>query len=201
MSSVIHPRVLTAEIVVSQYTNLLMEVIRSFHLERFSCAFSDEDAFQGMLFSLIKVSDTLGSSYLDRYDVERAAPTTYLRMYAVQWMTKLVRRLRREPNTKSLTHMDSGKAEPDVYDDLAVSDILRLLDRKPYNVARSLAPNGEPRSTLHIVQLMLVRRLKVCEVGRHLDINPNEVVRRLKRLRGEPDMLRLAASFGMTISP
>lgn len=207
------PDVLTPELVLNHYEALLRSRIRSFRLPESM----EEDLFQEMFLSLIQPSETLGTSYIQRYNPVRAAASVYLQMFANQWLIKYLDRQEREVAfdcslTFAFTEQeeasgseiseavvaDEGTWRVVLENDALREEILRLVDRAPYNQPASYAPDGEPRSTKRIVELLLVEELSMREIGRRLSLSPNEVCRRVKMLRRERWVRQMAADMGVS---
>jgi hypothetical protein len=198
---------------VTTFTPLIRHRIRKFQVTE-----SVDDCLQQILLSMITPSAKLGTSYLERYDPSRGTAQHYVLMFTMQQMMKLHARekarhqLVPEPLPIELHDGDdeaSGTlraveavAESTIADPAAPwealdqeirtpADLRRLLGRSRHAECRSYSPTGEPRSTLHMLELLIWGGLSITEIAARLAITTAEVHRRFKLLRKEPSLAAL----------
>lgn len=209
----LRPERLTADFVVTTFTPLIRHRIRKFAVSE-----SVDDCLQHILLGMITPSESLGTSYLERYDPSRGTAQHYVLMYAMQQMMKLHGRekTRREiiPEfvpIESVEPEGEMRGTLDAYDCISEGsladpaapweslhqeirrpeDLRQLLGRTRHAECRSYSPSGEPRSTLYMLELLIWGGLSITEVAARLDISAAEVHRRFKLLRKEPRLVAL----------
>lgn len=209
MRADLHPDHLTIGFVLSNYERLLRHRIRQFHVSE-----PAEDCFQQIVLAMITPSDSLGTSYLERYNPSRGPAQHYVLMFAMQHMMKLhsreTNRRRIMPTPFSLSYVDSDSLsdeDSDVAESMLVDphwnpddsdrtirspeDLRQFFAGTRHAFAHSMSPSGEPRSTVYMLELMLFGGLTISEIANRLEVSAAEVHRRIKLLRKEPRVLAL----------
>jgi hypothetical protein len=211
------PESLTIDLVLSLYRNLLAHKIRQFNV-----ADSVEDCLHQIILQMITRSETLGTSYLERYSPERGSAKNYVVMFCVQQMMKMTsaeanrRRLMPEPSRICYEVSDGG----DEHTSSASGEVLEstILDpswspeyyeatiRTPGDLREYLADTvhvevtgwsaaGEPQSTVYMLELMLWGGLPISEVAHRLGVSTSHIHRRLAQLRKDPKILALRQDY------
>lgn len=206
MSTATPPDALTIEYVLQHFTKMMRHRIRTFKV-------SDpvDDCFHQILLAMMVPSETLGTSYLERYNPSRGPVQHYVMMFCVQQMMKLHQREKHRHSLMPVTvrldfesddHLSSESTQlvhecivpdPRTVDDSGLhetirspEDLHRFFANTRYAQATSVSPSGEPRSTVYMLELLLFGNLTISEIAARLDITPAEVHRRFKALRKEP---------------
>lgn len=196
---------LTIEVVLERYDRL----IRS-KLVKFTNGDDLEDCFQQVVLAMITPSKTLGTSFLERYNPSRGNIPNYLSMFCVQQMSKRFNRMKSSPETvpilqgtsediERLTGLgvseeaiqDLSETKLDIDTIKSPEDLRRILQGTHHIRVTSCSPSGEPRSTYHMLCLIVWEGLTPKEVADRLGVTSSEVYRRLKALRTEPRLVAL----------
>lgn len=216
MSANLRPDHLTIELVVENYERLLRHRIRQFKVRE-----PVEDCLQQILLNMITPSETLGTSYLQRYNPSRGPAQHYVLMFTMQHMMKLHAREKKRsmimPEPIALVFEDAEElleapdmvAESTIADPSWDSDEVHATIRTPEDLRRflagtrhikatSMSPSGEPRSTCYMLELLLWGGLTVVEIAQRLDLGTAEIYRRFKALQKEPRILPLLRTRGFT---
>lgn len=208
----LRPERLTPDLIATHLFPLMRKKIRAFapHEE---C----EELLHQILSQMMLPSEKLGTSYLDRYDPARGTAATYVLMYVTQALIKRhqLEKSRREklgqpvsiafdgdydsewehgPQVEESGIEDPNYDESRYYETVRTAeDLDRLLAGTRHAQARTMAPSGEPRSTLYMLKLLVFGNFTVPEVATRLSVSPSEVNRRLRDLRTERCIQALAA--------
>jgi DNA-directed RNA polymerase specialized sigma24 family protein len=214
----LRPDRLTVDLVWTHFVPLIRHRIRKFQVSE-----SVEDCLQQVILAMIVPSETLGTSFLDRYDPSRGPAQHYVLMFATQQMMKLHarektrREILPEPVAIDFTDLTEEGGTLQEFDVLAEStipdpkatwetfdreirrpeDLRLMLKGTRHAECRSHSPSGEPRSTLYMLELLLWGGFSIAEIATRLAITSAEVHRRFKLLRKEP---RLQALLNTPIS-
>jgi hypothetical protein len=202
------PEELTPEIVLQMYKKLLVHKIRQFRTTE-----TVEDCLHQVLLQMMTKSETLGTSYLERYNPDRGTAKNYVVMFCTQQMMKMTaveanrRRLMPEPvpitYSSERTARQAGMASESVMADPSweesdhdatirtPGDLRELLAGTPHAEVPGWSQSGEPQSTVYMLELMLWGGLNASEVARRLDLPSSSVRRRVSQLKVEPKILVL----------
>lgn len=204
MTAETHPEVLTLELVIEKYERLMRHRIRQFQVSE-----PADDCLQQILLAMIVPSETLGTSYLERYNPSRGPAQHYVLMFCMQQMMKLHTRekLRRglmDPIPLVIDDIDTSQWSNDEevseslvpdpsWDDREMEttirrpeDLHRLLAGTRHQLAHSTNSAGEPRSTQYMLELLIWGGFSIAEIALRLEVTSAEVRRRFKALSQEP---------------
>lgn len=202
------PKKLTPEIVVRQFTPMIMGLIRKFKIQNQS----DEDLFNSILVVMITPSKTFGTSFLDRYDRDKAYASTYITTMVMNYLKGAYRSDKREEAVfqKFVANPETGVKEPvkientlaaeDAYESVeervATQTLLRTLRTKKNTDFYSRSPKGKPRTTFRAVMLMLLKGLSIVEIAEEFGVSQVEIRRRFGLLASDPKLRRIAEDYG-----
>lgn len=208
----LRPSHLTVDIVWTHFMPLIRHRVRKFQVSE-----SVEDCVHQVILAMMVPSETLGTSFLERYDPSRGPAQHYVLMFATQQMMKMHareknrRELMPEPAAIDFGDLSEEDGTPREFDivteatladpkaswetlDLEVrhpEDLRRLLAGTRHAECRSRSASGEPRSTLYMLELLLWGGFSITEIGNRLGVTSAEVHRRFKLLRKEPRLRAL----------
>lgn len=197
------PEQLTLEIVITRYERLMRHRIRQFHVSE-----PPEDCLQQILLAMITPSETLGSSYLERYNPSRGPAQHYVLMFCMQQMMKLHAREKTRRDLMDPVPLVVDDQDTEVWSEHEVrestimdpawdardaettirhpEDLRRVLAGTHHQVAHSTNSAGEPRSTQYMLELLIWGGFTIAEIASRLEITAAEVRRRFRALSKEP---------------
>lgn len=203
MNLELRPDRLTPDMVIQHFETVLRNKIRQFKVSE-----SVDDCLQQVFLAMITPSRKLGTSFLDRYDPSRGPAMHYVLMFCTQQMMKMYSREKAGHNpieaALPIVNADLDNSEAESTDAVRESELAdehwvkgfehvfesreelrRVLAGTRHNVAHSSSPAGEPRSTLHMLELMIWEDLTLTEVANRLGVTASEVRRRFRTLQNE----------------
>lgn len=179
---------------------------------------SEDELFQEFYLWATTPGTRSGQTPITSYDPARSPAGVFVRMQVRQFCFKRLLRQSRGPTVLRFRSEDNNEdeecpaselsadfvspcAEPDAFasHEHCRNELFRLIDRPQYQQARTFTSGGVPRCTATIVKLLLSGDLSQREIGKVLDLSPNEVGRRLKALRSERWVQELALEYGYPI--